>query len=231
MMRQLKTEGFALWKRKGILLVTLSAFLLSALFVCSSAKMSMDAPSLIVYSFGNVDFLTVGSLCAAWFLGAQFHDKTLQNEIKLGYSRGSILITRYLFSCLIAIAIHIAWSTGSILGYLLKYETDFSLLNPQHYFWIALILFKIAAIQSITFFTVCCIRKTLPAILASALFTFFFCNFMKFFSQSKIFTYSCFSFAEYREQQAMGVSLIYTFTFGFFVLGFTYLLFCRADID
>lgn len=57
---------------------------------------SMNTSTVFSISLCDTSFMFIISLVAAWFAGNDFMNRTIHNEIKVGYSRFSVILARTL---------------------------------------------------------------------------------------------------------------------------------------
>ena len=78
------------YKAKRFFILYLSAAVIAAAgFFLGLLKLPeyMDMATVFSLSICDTSFMFIGSLVAAWFAGNDFQNRTIQNEIKAGYSR------------------------------------------------------------------------------------------------------------------------------------------------
>lgn len=76
------------------------------------------------------------SIIAAWFIGADFGNRTVTNEIKLGYSRLSVILSRTLVIYLQSVVLHVIYVTAAIAGYCIAHGLDGSVLSLENAIWL-----------------------------------------------------------------------------------------------
>ena len=134
------------------------------------------------------------SLAAAFFMGKDFSGRTIDNEIKLSYSRFKILLSKMITVCIFAAIIHTAWVAANALSYAAVRGFDSSVLCVENAFWLITVLIQLSAVISgvvlITFIT----RTVAGAIAISSMYVLICCNILRNYTEAKIFTMSPFCF-------------------------------------
>lgn len=136
------------------------------------------------------------SLAAAFFMGKDFSGRTIDNEIKQGYSRFKILLSKLIAVCTFAVFMHTAWVAANVLSFAAVRGLDSSVLCAENAFWLITVLIQLSAVISgsllITFIT----RTVAGAIAISSMYVLICCNILRNFVDAKIFTMSPFCFAQ-----------------------------------
>lgn len=136
------------------------------------------------------------SLAAAFFMGKDFSSRTIDNEIKLGYSRFKILLSKTIAVCTFAAFIHTAWVAVYVLSFAAVRGFDSSVLCAESAFWLITVLIQLSAVISgvilITFTT----KTVAGAIAISSMYVLLCCNILRNYTDAKIFTMSPFCFVQ-----------------------------------
>lgn len=230
MMNQIKAEKLRLWKRKSTFFVPLALFALNFIFAYQKWPLIKDMDAILAQTVGDASFQIVISLCVAWFVGSEFNERTIQNELKLGYSRGSVLFVRFIYAGLLAIWLHISFILGAYAGAAFKYGIELSLIEADSLIWLLVVLLQVVTVQSFTVLIVFLLKKALAAMAAATLLSLIACNILRNFVNSKIFTLSCFCLAQNKEQITLLSSALYAAATLVIVMAATYLTFCKADM-
>jgi len=142
----------------------------------------------------DTSFVFFISIVIALFMGKDFSNRTICNEIKLGYSRFHILLSRMIVVCAFAALLHVIYIISAVLGFSMWKEFDTSMFCVENVLWLLTVLIQLAAVISgvvlISFIT----RKMSEAIALSAMYAFVCCNILRNFLDIRIFSFSCFCF-------------------------------------
>lgn len=144
----------------------------------------------------DTSLVFVISLTAAFFMGKDFSSRTIDNEIKLSYSRFKILLSKTIAVCVFAAFIHTVWVAANVLSFAAVRGFDSSVLCAENAFWLITVLIQLSAVISgvmlITFST----RTVAGAIAISSMYVLICCNILRNYTDAKIFTMSPFCFAQ-----------------------------------
>ncbi len=231
MVNQLKTEGLALRRQKASLFAALTLLILGFLSGYLKWPFTYGVDQIFSVVIGDASFQIVSALCVASFVGAGFHERTIQNEIKSGYSRFSILFVRLLFSGLIAVLLHLAYVLGVFAGVAVKYGLEFSGADIRHLWWLLVVFIQTAAIQSFSVFFTFFLKNAPAAMVASVSFVFIVCNIIRNFTDADVYRLSCFSLAQNGETATLCYSLLFAVVTLVLVTAAAYAVFRRADIN
>lgn len=142
----------------------------------------------------DTSFVFIIALVAALFIGKGFSNRTICNEIKLGYSRFHVLLSKMTAACILAVLLHSIYIISTILAFSIVRGFDTSVLSPENALWLLTVLIQMAAIISgvvlITFTT----KKLSESIALSAICAAICCNILRNYTDAKIFTMSPFCF-------------------------------------
>lgn len=144
----------------------------------------------------DTSFVFLISIIAALFIGIDFGNRTICNEIKLGYSRLHILFSRMIVVCVFAILFHLTFIISTIFGFFAERGVDTSLFCMENAFWLLTVLIQLSAITSGVVLISFIAKKVAEAVALSALYTFICCNILRNFISAKIYVLSCFYFVQ-----------------------------------
>lgn len=142
----------------------------------------------------DTSFVFIMAIVAALFIGKGFSNRTICNEIKLGYSRFNVLLSKMIAACILATLLHSTYIISTVLAFSIVRGFDASVLSQENAVWLLTVLIQLTAIISgvvlISFTT----KKMSESIALSAICAAICCNILRNFTRSKIFTLSCFCF-------------------------------------
>lgn len=146
----------------------------------------------------DTSFMFIISVVSSWFIGADFGNRTVTNEIKLGYSRLSVILSRALVVYLQSAVLHVVFLAATIGGYSVAHGFDVSVFHERNAAWLMTVILQIIAIESGIVMICFAAKKTAGAIAISVIYTFVCCNVLRNFVSGRIFAFSCFCFAQNR---------------------------------
>ena len=230
MINQLKVESIKL--RRFWLLYIASALcavmgFLFGFLKFSSANTLYDTFAAVV---GDTSFMFIISLVIAWFIGNDFSTRTVHNEIKIGCSRLSVLLSKSFAAFPAAIIIHFSYVLAVLVGFCLKNGFDTSLFTVRNLMWTLVVALQIIALQSLTALIVFVLKRAAAAIAASVCIAVVMCNVLRNFFGSELFSLSCFCMAQKNDNRTLVLSALYALALCIFFLGISYALFRKAAV-
>lgn len=230
MYNQLKTERF---KAVRFRLVYLAAAVLAASgFFLGLLKLPDSLNTAKVYSLSICDtsFMFIIALVAAWFAGNDFLNRTIHNEIKIGYSRFSVIVTRTVTAAQMSALLHMTYVIAAVLGFSVKWGFDSSIFTLTNLMWLFVVLIQICANISIVMFIVFVLKKVTSAIAVTVVFSVVSCNVLRNFISESFFRLTCFSLAQTSDTKTLVLSGIFAITVIIAALTAAHLVFRRAEI-
>lgn len=230
MYNQLKTERF---KAVRFRLVYLAAAVLAASgFFFGLLKLPDSLNTAKVYSLSICDtsFMFIIALVAAWFAGNDFLNRTIHNEIKIGYSRFSVIVTRTVTTAQMSALLHMTYVIAAVLGFSVKWGFDSSIFTLTNLMWLFVVLIQICANISIVMFIVFVLKKVTSAIAVTVVFSVVSCNVLRNFISESVFRLTCFSLAQTSDTKTLVLSGIFAITVIIAALTAAHLVFRRAEI-
>lgn len=148
------------------------------------------------------------SLAAAFFMGKDFSNRTIDNEVKLSYSRFEILLSKTIAVCTFAAFIHTVWVAVYVLSFAAVRGFDSSVLCAESAFWLITVLLQLSAVISgvvlVTFIT----RTVAGAIAISSMYVLICCNILRNYTDAKIFTMSPFCFVQNSDSKNLAFAAV-----------------------
>lgn len=170
------------------------------------------------------------SLATTFFMGKDFSSRTIDNEIKLSYSRFKILLSKMIAVCTFAAFIHTVWVAANVLSFAAVRGFDSSVLCAENAFWLITVLIQLSAVISgvmlITFIT----RTVAGAIAISSMYVLICCNILRNYTNAKIFTMSPFCFAQDNNVENLFFTAIVAFVVLIIFSATTTVIFNRSDV-
>lgn len=131
------------YKAKRFIIMYLAADVLAAAgFFLGLLKLPENLDTATVFSFSICDtsFMFLISLVAAWFAGNDFQNRTIHNEIKVGYSRFSVFMARTITAVIMAELLHLTYVFATVLGFAVKYRFDGSIFSVTDFVWMLVVM-------------------------------------------------------------------------------------------
>lgn len=201
-------------------------------FLNGLIKISEDLNTSTVFSnlVCDTSFIFILSLVAAWFAGNDFLNRTIHNEIKAGYSRISVIITRTTTTVFMGLLLHLAYVVASLLGFIVKAGFDSSVFTVANLGWLLVVMLQICANICIVMFIVFALKKVTSGIAVTVIFAIVSCNVLRNFISESVFRLTPFSLAQTSDSQTLALSAaVATVMIAVSVLA-THLVFRRAEI-
>lgn len=148
------------------------------------------------------------SLVAALFIGKDFSSHTICNEIKLGYNRFHILLSRMIMVCAFAALLHTIYTVSTVLGFAVVRGFDASVFRVENALWLLTVLIQLVAIISGVVLISFLARKVSEAIAVSVIYAFIGCNILRNFFDTGIITISCFYFVQDNNTETLFLAVI-----------------------
>lgn len=164
-------------------------------------------------TMGDVSFMFVPALVSAWFIGNDFSNRTIHNEITTGYSRWSVLFVRELPAFLLAVFLHFSYVVSTMIGLGIKNGFSFYGFQVPDLYWCITVMLQLIAMQSIVVLITFLCARAAAAIAVSVVSMFFMCNILRNFLNIRAYTMSCFCLAQNHSSEiliANGISAIVT---------------------
>lgn len=209
-----------------------AAVLAGAGFFCGFLKFPENVDTATVFSFSICDtsFMFIISLVAAWFAGNDFLNRTIQNEIKIGYSHFSVFMARTITTVIMAVMLHLTYVFATVFGFAAKYRFDSSIFSITDFVWLLVVTIQICANICIVMFIVFALKKVTTGIAVTVVFSFVSCNILRNFISESVFRLTCFSFAQTSDSKTLALSLVFAAAVIVISLTATHFVFRKAEI-
>lgn len=201
-------------------------------FLNGLIKIPKDLNTSAVFSnlVCDASFIFILSLVAAWFAGNDFLNRTIHNEIKAGYSRISVIITRTITTVIIGLLLHLAYIAASLLGFVVKAGFDSSVFTVANLSWLLVVMLQICANICIVMFIVFALKKVTSGIAVTVIFAIVSCNVLRNFISDSVFRLTPFSLAQTNDSQTLVMSAAVAAAMIAVSMLATHLAFRRAEI-
>ena len=221
------------YKAKRFMIMYLAAAVLAAAgFFLGLLKLPeyMDTAMVFSLSICDTSFLFLISLVAAWFVGNDFQNRTIHNEIKVGYSRLSVFMARTITTIIMAELLHLTYVFATVLGFVVKYRFDSSIFSITDFVWMLVVMLQICAIISIVMFIIFALKKVTSGIAVTVVFSFVSCNILRNFISESVFRLTCFSLAQTSDNRTLALSAVFAAVVIVISLTATHFVFRKAEI-
>ena len=182
MHNQLKLELYKLKRSKFLYLVSFAFIALGIIIGVNSTKMNMSMVSgkaIFLESISDTSLLFLLSLFICYFIGDDFTNRTIDNEIRVGYSRLSVIIARGIVALPFTVLIYMCYTVTITVcfGIINGFGTEVTIAEML----VRLILFalQVMAVQSFTIFFMFVCRNATLGMMISVCFTFVTCNILR----------------------------------------------------
>lgn len=182
------------------------------------------------YAVSDTSFVFLISIVIAFFIGKDFSNRTICNEIKLGYSRFHILISRMIVVCTFAVLLHAIYVISTVFGFSVVRGFDTSVLCKENALWLLTVFIQLMAIISGAVLVSFIAKKVSEAIALSAMYAVICCNILRNFISAKIYTLSCFYFVQNNSTENLVFATISAFVTMMIFLTIAAFTFKKAEI-
>lgn len=230
MYNQLVIENY---KAKRFLIMYLVAAVLAAAgFFNGFLRFSDDLDTATIFSFSICDtsFMFIVSFVAAWFAGNDFQNRTIQNEIRAGYSRFSVFMARTITAVIMAVLLHLTFVFATVLGFAVKYRFDSSIFSMADLVWLLVVVLQVCANICIVMFIVFALKNAMLGIAVTVVFSFVSCNVLRNFIGGSVFGLTCFSLAQTSDNRTLALSAVFAAAMIVIALTATHFVFRKAEI-
>ena len=230
MYNQLMIEKY---KAKRFIIMYLAAVVLAgAGFFLGVLKLpeNLDTADVFSLTICDTSFMFIVSLVAAWFAGNDFLNRTIQNEIKAGYSRFSVFMARTITTVIMAELLHLTYVFSTVFGFAAKYRFDGSIFSVTDFVWLLVIMVQICANICIVMFIVFALKRVTLGIAVTIVFSFVSCNILRNFIRESFFRLTCFSFAQTSDNRTLALSAVFAAAVIVISLTATHFVFRKAEI-
>ncbi|MCM1304776.1 MAG: ABC transporter permease, partial [Butyrivibrio sp.] len=190
----------------------------------------MDTAYVFSLSICDTSFMFLISLAAAWFAGNDFQNRTIHNEIKVGYSRFSVSMARTITTVIMAVLLHLTYVFATVLGFAVKYRFDSSIFSITNFVWMLVVMLQICANICIVMLIVFSLKKVTSGIAVTVVFSFVSCNILRNFISGSVFRLTCFSLAQTSDNRTLALSAVFAAAVIVISLTATHFVFRKAEI-
>lgn len=163
-----------------------------------------DTADAFSHVVSDNSFVFIIAIVAAMFMGKDFSNRTICNEIKLGHSRFHILLSRTVMVCAFAVLLHVLYVIFAIVGFSAVKGFDTSLFSGENALWLLTVLLQLVAILCGVVMISFLAKKASEATVLSALYTVICCNILRNF----ISPTACFYFVEDNTPENIGSAIV-----------------------
>ena len=220
-----KAERFAIMYLAVVVLAA-AGFFLGLL----KLPQNLDTSTVFSFSICDTSFMFIISLVTAWFVGNDFLNRTIQNEIKIGYSRVSVFLVRTITCEIMAILLHLTYVFATVIGFAVKYRFDSSIFSITNFVWLLVVMSQICANICIVMFIVFALRKATLGIAVTVIFNFVSCNILRNFISDSFFRLTCFNLAQTSDSKTLVLSEFLAVAVIAVSLTATHIVFRKAEI-
>lgn len=130
--------------------------------------------NLFFEGMSDTSFVFLYSMVTAWFVGTDFDNRTIHNEIAVGYSRWSVLLSRILTcwcaSFLLHVVVTVFYTEVGWSAY--GYGFHVPKLGMRDFVWFGVILLQLMAMQSLVVLITILSANAPTALVVSGVFSF-----------------------------------------------------------
>lgn len=195
----LKVELYKLKKFKLGYIAVIFMFVVGAMYGYKIGTEFFETNDNTAVVFSNTvcdtSLVFIIAIVAAIFIGKGFSNRTICNEIKLGYSRFHVLLSKLTAACILAMLLHSTYIISTILAFSIVRGFDASVLSQENALWLLTVLIQLTAIISGVILISFTTKKMSESIALSTICAAICCNILRNYTDAKLFTMSPFCFA------------------------------------
>lgn len=238
MHNQLKLEMYKIKRSKIFYLGILAFIALGILIGVKAINLHMvSGKEIFLDTVSDTSVMFLLSLFICYFIGDDFTNRTIDNEIRVGYSRLSVILARGIVVLPFTVLIYMCYTitTTVCVGIINGFGTEVTIIEML----VRLILFafQVMAVQSFTIFFIFVCKNATLGMVVSVCFTFVTCNLLRNFMGEENFLFRITSFYRIMMNSesltiqniiVSFVSAIVTIIIMFFI---THMAFRKADLQ
>ena len=195
----LKVELYKLKKFKLGYIAVIFMFVVGAMYGYKIGTEFFETNDNTAVVFSNTvcdtSLVFIIAIVAAIFIVKGFSNRTICNEIKLGYSRFHVLLSKLTAACILAMLLHSTYIISTILAFSIVRGFDASVLSQENALWLLTVLIQLTAIISGVILISFTTKKMSESIALSTICAAICCNILRNYTDAKLFTMSPFCFA------------------------------------
>lgn len=232
MRNQLRVEFYKLTRFLGMYLtvIVLAGIGFSYGYIHLSKLNTISVNEVFQSVVSDTSLMIINLLVIAWFLGKDFSTRTIQNEICIGHSRKSVLISRYIITFFAAIMMHFIWIASTLIGFIVKRGMDSSIFSFRNFIWLLIVFLQVVAITSMVVMIAFFVKNASVAMVATAISVFIGCNVTRAYVDADVYQFTCFGLVQNGSWTVLLPAMLYAIVL-ILVFGLvTYLGFRKAEI-
>lgn len=197
MFNLLSVEFYKLCRKKAV-------YIAAAFMICFGALLSFDFfaarpladMEMALYAISDTSLVFIITLVVAAYVGSDFADRTIHNSIKLGYSRGQIVLSKMIPAMVLSALLQLCYGLVTVIPVGIRYGFSTTLPLGTIVLWWAVCLVQCCAAESFIVLIAFLVRNQTMAMAVGTCFTLVTCNILRNFMSQRIFEISCFYFAQ-----------------------------------
>lgn len=178
----------------------------------------------------DTSFIFLLTFVSVWFIGSDFGNRTIQHEIKLGYTRTSVVFVRAVTAFSLALLLHFCYIMSTMLGTGIRAGFSRAGFSRHDILWCVTIALQLIAFQSIIVWIAFLTRRFAAALTISVCFTFITCNLLRNFTNSRLFHISVFCLVQDSSMETLLPAGIVAVVVLVLMSVATYFTFRRAEV-
>jgi ABC-type transport system involved in multi-copper enzyme maturation permease subunit len=238
MSNQLKVCFYKLRKSLFLYLSALGFFTAAVMVAVKNIfvdKLDISGQVVLIHSLSDTSLLFIITLFVSYFLGKDFANRTIDNEIRIGYSRWSVLLSRIIVALPFSAILYLFYSVPYAL--IVGASNGFNGNMKLHEIIIRIVLFalQVMAITSFAVLIVFWCKKSSLGIMLSVCFTVITCNILRnFLDDAVLFRATSFYRIQMNMVKMTSQDIITSFVSAiitiFIVLFATYIIFRKTEL-
>lgn len=232
MINQLKVEFYKLTHSVMLYVIGVLYFIMGIIVPFKIVKLfNVDD---IYYPFQDalqdVSCVFLTAILVAWFIGQDYSNRVFQHEIANGYSRFSVIISRLIPITIASVVMHAIIVSSEVLGTGILVGFSSSSFSGADVLWVLTVILQIVALVCVFAFISFVSGSQFAATAGTVVFEIFFCNIMRNFLRSGVYTYTCLCFAKDNTNERLSICAISAVATIVVVLFLTYCVFKKKEL-
>lgn len=160
------------------------------------------------YTVHDTSFVFLIATVMALFIGKDFAGRTIGSEVKLGWSRLQIMLSRMIAACIFAVMFHAAYIISAVAGFSASLGFDTSVFSAGNFLWLITVWLQLSAVMSGVVLISFIAGKMSEAVTLTVLYSFVCCNVLRNFLRDGIFIRSCFYFVDNNNMENLAFAAV-----------------------
>jgi ABC-2 type transport system permease protein len=238
MYNQLKVELYKL-RTSRFFYLSVIGFLTASVMIyfANIIRDSLDITGsrALLSAISDTSLLFIMSLFVSYFIGNDFANRTIDNELRIGYSRLSVVLSRVIVALPFAAFLYMFYAAPRAILTGFSNGFGYEMTTQDAFIRIILFMLQVMAVMSFTALIMFCSKKASLGMMISVCFTVITCNIMRsFLDDNPIFKATSFYRIQMNSEAMTTQDITFSFVSAvatiFFVVIATYVIFRKTEL-